>query len=125
MKQAIIVLDHGSRGVNGARDTERVASDLALRLPQQTVRIAHRELSEPSLEQVVRALVAEGSLRIVVLPYFLHLGVHVQKDLPEQLDALKKEYPSVELVLAEHLGYDERLVDMLFDRFVSASSPSS
>jgi sirohydrochlorin cobaltochelatase len=117
---AVVLLGHGSRAEGVSRSLEQVAEALSVRLPTMHVRAAHRELCEPSLEQVVAELAACGVQRVIVLPYFLHLGLHILKDVPEQLAALRCAYPNVELVLAEHLGYDERVVPVLLDRLATA-----
>jgi sirohydrochlorin cobaltochelatase len=116
----VILLGHGSRAEGAGISLEHIARALALRLPTMAVRAAHRELCEPTLEFVVAELAASGVRRIVVLPYFLHRGLHMQEDIPEQLAVLRRNHPAVQLVLAEHLGYDDRLVGILLDRLAAA-----
>lgn len=116
----VILLDHGSRAEGSAQNVQRVAAALTARVPTIPVLVAHRELCEPSLEQVVAQVVAQGAQRITILPYFLHFGLHMQEDVPGQLAALRSTYPKVSFILAEHLGYDERLVDILQDRLTTA-----
>lgn len=122
---AVIVLGHGSRASGVTEQMDQVATALGARLRGMIVRAAHRELCEPSLEAVVAELVQGGCQRVVVVPYFLHLGNHLQKDIPEQLDALRQSYPGVEFVLAEHLGFDDRFVAILEDRVNVALGKSS
>lgn len=117
---AVIVLGHGSRATGVAEQMDEVARALAAQLQGMAVRAAHRELCEPSLEAVVGELVGEGHRTIVVLPYFLHLGNHLQRDIPEQIEALRQAHPTIEFALAEHLGFDERFVPVLKDRVDSA-----
>src|ERR1700689_4848785 len=42
----------------------------------------------PRLDEAVRNLVAAGAEEILVLPYFLTLGIHLQRDLPKLVDDL-------------------------------------
>jgi sirohydrochlorin ferrochelatase len=120
MTCAVVLLGHGSRAEGVSERMAEVARALAARVPSMTVRAAHRELCEPTLEQVADELVASGVHRIVVLPYFLHLGLHIQHDIPVQLSNLRGLHPGVQFVLAEHLGYDERLVPVLIERLSAA-----
>jgi sirohydrochlorin ferrochelatase len=39
--------------------------------------------ASPRLEEAVAKLVAAGADEILVLPYFLTLGIHLQRDLPK------------------------------------------
>lgn len=121
---AVIVLGHGSVAAGVAEQMDHVAARLAARLPHMRVRAAHRELCEPLFEKVVAEVVAQGCRRIVVLPYFLHRGNHLQKDIPTQLAALRVSYPETTFVLAEPLGFDDRIVPILEDRVRAAFQPS-
>jgi sirohydrochlorin ferrochelatase len=113
---AVIVLGHGSLASGVPEQMDQVANALAMRLPHLTVRAAHRELCEPNFESVAADLVRQGHARIVVLPYFLHNGHHLQRDIPEQLSALRVAFPNTDFVLAEHLGFDDRILPVLEDR---------
>jgi sirohydrochlorin ferrochelatase len=122
IKTAIVVLGHGSRANESALSMAKIVERLARQLPNQVVRIAHRELCPPTLETVVADLVEQGLRRIVILPYFLHLGLHLRRDIPDQLEALRKVFPFVDFIVTEHLGYDDRLADILLDRLSAVAS---
>jgi sirohydrochlorin ferrochelatase len=117
---AVVLLGHGSRAAGVSQAMAQVACALTAHLPNMLVRAAHRELCEPSLEQVVRELSVNGVERIVVLPFFLHQGLHMQEDIPRQIEALRREQPHLQLVCADHIGYDDRLVAILQDRVTAA-----
>jgi sirohydrochlorin ferrochelatase len=121
-KTAIVVLGHGSRANESALSMVKIVDRLAQQLPNQVVRIAHRELCTPTLETVVAELIEQGLRRIVILPYFLHLGLHLRRDIPAQLEALRRTYPLIQFIVAEHLGYDDRLADILIDRISAVAS---
>jgi sirohydrochlorin ferrochelatase len=46
----------------------------------------------PSLGEAVRNLAASGAEEILVLPYFLTLGIHLQRDLPKLVDDLSRAH---------------------------------
>jgi sirohydrochlorin ferrochelatase len=46
----------------------------------------------PRLNEAVATLVAAGAESILVLPYFLTLGIHLQRDLPKLVEALTREH---------------------------------
>jgi sirohydrochlorin ferrochelatase len=46
----------------------------------------------PLLKDAVASLARQGIESILVLPYFLTLGIHLQRDLPKLVDALEHEY---------------------------------
>jgi sirohydrochlorin ferrochelatase len=102
---------------------EQLATALQRRLPRMSVRAAHMELCEPGLSTVAAQLASAGARRIVVLPYFLHLGNHLQRDIPALLEELRLRFPTVEFLLGAPLGLDERIVSVLQDRLTDVLQP--
>ena len=60
--------------------------------------------------------VRQGAKEIIVIPYFLHFGVHLRQDIPEILREAAAKHPEVRLVLGRHLGYDDSLVALVEKR---------
>ena len=57
----------------------------------------------PKLADAVAALAAKGVSRIVVIPYFLTLGIHLQRDLPRIAEELRGIYQGVSIEITEPL----------------------
>jgi sirohydrochlorin ferrochelatase len=53
---------------------------------------------------------------VVIIPYFLHLGRHVQKDLPRIIEEAQQRHPGIWMRLGPHLGYDRRLALIVAER---------
>jgi sirohydrochlorin ferrochelatase len=91
MPTGIVVFGHGS-SVASANDAVRVVAEDAARLGGWPLyETAFLEV-KPLLGDAVRALAARGADEILVLPYFLTLGIHLQRDLPKLVDELSREY---------------------------------
>ena len=116
---AVVVLGHGSRAPGASDAMERVASILRARRGER-IEVAHMELSEPSLVAVLERLHADGFRRVVLVPYFLHRGIHLREDVPGILDEVRSRLPDLEIVTAPHLGYDDALVDVVEKRLEQA-----
>ncbi len=71
------------------------------------------EMTEPSIPQALEASVARGATRVVVLPYFLHPGMHVRRDLVAIVDAARAAHPNVTFDIAEFLGADPGITAIL------------
>src|ERR1700689_302800 len=69
----------------------------------------------PHLDEAVRKLVAAGAREILVLPYFLTLGIHLQRDLPRLVDALSREH-NIAIRVAEPLDGAPELSRILVRR---------
>jgi sirohydrochlorin ferrochelatase len=114
----IILLGHGSRrGI----DTDEGLKDAAGRLQQRVgpgvrVRMAGFEFTRPSIPEAIEMLVAEGSRRMVLVPFFLFDGKHITVEIPEELEKIRAQYPDVDLTYARTLGADIRLVEIVAER---------
>ena len=74
----------------------------------------------PQLADAVRRLAAKGASDILVLPYFLTLGIHLQRDLPKLVADLSTQY-RLPIRVAPPLDGHPGLGKMLVDRAVEAS----
>jgi precorrin-8X/cobalt-precorrin-8 methylmutase len=117
---AVVLLGHGSRA-SGAGDVLAWVADRLGRRLGCRVEAASLQFNSPTLEECCSGLAAEGARRIIVAPYFLFRGNHLRLDIPEVLDRLSTGIPGVELLLAEPLGSDDRLVEVISTRIEAAA----
>lgn len=109
----IVVFGHGSSVASANAAVAAVADRAALAGGWQLYETAFLECA-PRLEDAVRALVSRGASEVLVLPYFLTLGIHLQRDLPVLVDDLAARYHVPILVsppLDGHAGLERILVD--------------
>lgn len=81
MATGIVVFGHGS-SVASANDAVRRVADSAAAEGGWTLWETAFLEAEPLLGTAVEKLVAKGCEDVLVLPYFLTLGIHLQRDLP-------------------------------------------
>jgi sirohydrochlorin ferrochelatase len=114
-ERALVLVDHGSREAAANEQLARVARALARRLGGVPVRVAHLSLARPSIAEAIRTCARGGAREVVVVPYFLSPGRHVQRDIPRLARAAAAEH-GVRLRLAEPLGAHAGLIDVLAAR---------
>lgn len=115
-KTAILLMAHGSR-IPEANDAVREISGMVKQLTGfEIVEVSYREMHLPSIQQGIDACVAQGAQRVLLVPYFLFIGAHVQEDLPEEMAQARERYPDVEFAMGSHLGVDRRLAEVVVDR---------
>jgi sirohydrochlorin cobaltochelatase len=111
--RGIILLAHGSRDERWREPIEAVAARVTALDPQARVVCAYMELATPDLRTASAALIASGARSLRVVPLFLGMGKHAREDLPLQLEALRGTWPKVEFQLANIVGEEPELVELL------------
>lgn len=118
---AVVVLGHGSRAPQAAPLLKWLAGKLEARVGLPVL-AASLQFNDPGLDDCCRRLVTAGARRIIIAPYFLFEGNHMQRDIPGELDTLRAELPGIEFVLADPLGADERLVEVVASRITATGN---
>lgn len=116
MLPAVILLGHGSRVEKAGGDMERVAAILKERHGFPMVEYCFMSRLPPHFPETLAGLVARGATQVLVIPYFLHTGLHIRLDIPEMMQHEAAKYPGLRLQLGGNLGYDDILVDLVRKR---------
>lgn len=116
VKTALLLVGHGSRVPGATKILAKVASAIKRRHGKCVVEWAFLEISEPDMRTAIDRCVEAGAERILIVPYFLYLGGHVGRDLPDHMGQARLRHPNLEIRVAPHLGYDPRIVAVTSDR---------
>lgn len=119
--KAIIILGHGSRVPDAGKHMEKVAAGLKDKYGYGIVEVCYMSRLGPHFPEIFEKCLDQGATDVMVIPYFLHDGLHLVLDIPEMLQEVAARFPAVKLVLGENLGFDESLVDLV-DRRIAASA---
>ena len=116
MKTAILLMAHGSRipEANGA--VYEIAAMVKEMTGYEIVEVSFREQHSPNIQKGIDACVAQGAERILLVPYFLFVGAHVQEDLPAEMAAARERYPHVAFTMGKHLGAHRKLAEIVVER---------
>jgi len=123
----VIILAHGSRNECYVSEVLREVCRRVKRYLLSEVNIvgAAMQFSHPDLEEATNLLVKQGVKRVVIMPYFLFEGRHPTKDIPSRIGVIRQTNPGVEFILANTLGIDERLINLVAGRIQEAAPESS
>ena len=115
-KTAILIMAHGSR-IAEANDAAREIAKMVREMTgYDIVEVSFRELHLPTIQQGIDACVAKGAERVLLIPYFLFIGAHVQEDLPEEMAQARQRHPQVEFAMGSHLGVHRKLAEVVVER---------
>ncbi len=122
MKKALFVLAHGSQAKEADVILEAIVEKVRARqVDFCCVGYGSLQISKPSFEEGIEALINSGAKEIVIVPMFIFIGNHVKFDIPELLQALKEKHPEVSFIMGEPIGADDRLVDIILSRGIAAN----
>lgn len=112
-----IVFAHGSSIESANQAVREVAQEMARRGNLDHVIAAFLEGGKPDLETAAQALAGTSGIdRIIVIPYFLTLGLHLQRDLPRLINEARRGLRGVEIDVTAPLDGHPAMVDALLDR---------
>ena len=120
MTPAIIFFAHGSSVEAANQAVRTVAAEAARQAGVDRYEVAFLELAHPTLEEAARILLGGGVDRITVVPYFLTLGIHLQRDLPALVDRIAAAHPDIQVSVTPPLDGHPGLAAVLADRARSA-----
>lgn len=122
MGTAILLIAHGSRHASANEDLHHLVRILRERGEFPIVEAAFLELAEPAIEPGGVKCVEQGAELVVLTPYFLSAGIHVQRDLVAARTRLAERFPDVTFRLAEPIGRHPLLVEIVLDRIRATMS---
>jgi sirohydrochlorin ferrochelatase len=113
---AVLLIAHGSRHASANDDLRDLATRVAAGGEYPIVEACFLELAEPDIAAGGERCVARGAGRVLMVPYFLAAGVHLERDLTAARDALRRSHPRVEFRLGPALGPHPLLDDLVARR---------
>jgi len=116
--KGVLIIAHGSRAKETESTLDAVVAMLGPKLPGTQIECAFMEFSDRTVERGASALIARGVTEIKITPYFLFMGVHMKRDIPDMVAGCAANYPDIRITMGEPLGVDERLADILADRIL-------
>ena len=107
---------HGS-SVESANDAVRaMAAELQRRRDMKRWRRLFSKAAQPDLRGAIDRLAGQDVEHVIVIPYFLTLGMHLQRDLPRLVEEIRAVHPGLEIQVTPPLDGHPALIDALLGR---------
>ncbi len=116
--EAIVLMAHGSRDVEGANEFLTFVSRLASRLARP-VYPGFLELSDPPIVSAIDEAVQAGARTIIAVPWLLLGAGHVKNDLPAAIQWARRRYPQVLIRYGTPINVQPELLAVLADRLAA------
>ena len=111
----LVVFAHGSR-IEPANEAVRSVAEGLRSRTAALVETAFLELGTPDLAGAVEHLMMQGAERIVVIPYFLTLGRHIEEDLPRIVRDISQRHGGITIDITPPLDGHPALLEILLER---------
>ena len=110
----VLLIGHGSSDRN-AHDAFVHTAD-AIRSRYRNVHHCFLELDSPNIEQGVAQAVSKSPRVLLMMPYFLHKGAHIKRDVVNDVRTALEKTRFSNAHMAHHFGVDDRLVNLIVER---------
>lgn len=113
--KALIIAAHGSRKNQSNQEVERLAGKIGENTGHHFERVtaAFLQFGQPLLEDRIDELADKGSKKIVIFPFFIGSGSHIQSDIPRIAEQASEKYPQIDIRVTRHLGSLEAIEDVI------------
>ncbi len=108
---SVILIGHGSSDKR-AKDAFLFTVD-NLKSYYKNVTYCFLELESPNIDEGIKESLNSHPDSVLIIPYFLHKGIHIQKDIQVDVDKASEKYDLHNLYYAEHLGVDPLMVNLI------------
>jgi sirohydrochlorin ferrochelatase len=119
--KALLVMAHGTPRAEANVDVLRVAEAVRERNAYPFVHVCYLDCNEPDIATGVDQCVAAGANEIVAVPYFLHSGRHLLRDIPAILEDAVQRHPGLSVAMGDYVGHMSAMSDVLRDRVREAN----
>ena len=92
MKKGILLCCHGTRSIEGIKDTIKLLRIFKKKNKSYTVKIGYLEIRKPTIKDQLDFFFRRKFDNLVIVPAMIFSGNHVTKDIPKILNNLKKNY---------------------------------
>lgn len=121
---AVVIVDHGSKRAESNLMLNQFVQLYKQITKRPIVEVAHMEIAQPSIAQAIKQCRDQGAVNIVIAPYFLSKGRHIQDDIPALVQEARQLYPDVTLTIAEPIGIDPLMVQLIENRVLASEEES-
>lgn len=120
--KALLIMAHGSPRPEANEDIRKVAALVRNENAWPLVTVAYLDCNEPDIATAIDDCVAAGATTIAAVPYFLHSGKHLLRDVPAILAEGTRRHPGVTILLGDYVGHEPQIADVLLDRVRSVDT---
>lgn len=120
----ILLMGHGSRDLDGAREFVAVVDAVREAAAPATVEAGFLEFAGPVIGSIQQAFdrCAARPEPVLAVPVLLFLAGHGKADMPEQIEVARRRHPNLDVRFKPILGTDPTLLAIVEERILEAQA---
>lgn len=119
---AVLVVGHGTRKPSGQQQLKELVEQMRRIEPSWRMEASFLELAEPTIEQAIEGLAAEGFRRIVVVPILLFTAAHAKSDIPDAVSEVAAKCGISVVGQTPSLGTAQEVIALSNRRYIEITS---
>ena len=113
---AVVLFAHGSAVEEANQGVRDLAGRIQVAGSYPYVQAAFLGPGHPELGTAITQAAKAGYRRVVVLPYFLTLGIHLRRDLPKLVAEEREKHPQVKIQVGQSLEDHPEMASIILGR---------
>lgn len=110
----VLIIGHGSKDPNAQISIKYISDGLVSQY--RNVDYCFLEIEAPNIAEGIEKCKKNKPEVLVVMFYFLHEGVHVKRDIYEDLNPAIAKSKLKNVFVTDHLGTDDKMIDLVLER---------
>ena len=119
-RSAIILFAHGSVVEEANQGVHDLASQIRSLGRFHFVCAAFLDCAHPNLGEAIDEAVHARSTRVIVIPYFLTMGIHLRRDLPNLIAPEREKHPRLMIDVGQSLEGHPLMSSIVLERVEQA-----
>ena len=111
----LLLVAHGSRREESNIEIESLSEKISKFKSKEFDKVmpAFLEFASPSIPEAITECAEVGATKVTILPYFLSAGVHITRDIPNEITEASKGNPGLEIKVANYFGSRDEIAQIL------------
>jgi sirohydrochlorin cobaltochelatase len=119
---AVLVVGHGTRKPSGQQQLKELVEQMRRIEPSWRMEASFLELAEPTIEQAIEGLSAQGFRRILVVPILLFTAAHAKSDIPDAVSVFAAKHGITVVGQTPSLGTAREVIVLSNRRYIEITS---
>jgi len=111
----LLLVAHGSRRQESNLEIESLSKKIAKIESKEFDKVmpAFLEFAPPSIPEAIKKCSEIGAAKVTILPYFLSAGVHITRDIPNEISEASQNTPDLDIQIANYFGSRDEIAEIL------------